>query len=325
MTINLINLKNGQPNFGLFDEPVDTDTGKNILKTKFGKRLPAFLKTRLLKQFIFSGVCTKDFIAGAAVADIKYAAKGFIYIYDIRKNILHESSSMVFPFFKEIIDSSTENQVAEFKTKNLEINFKEKKLTALSDNIEIELEFEKSHVNPLRLCSRTSYNGWFFTKKESSIPVLGSIKINNKKIEIDKNHSRGLTDRSLGFPGREIWWNWAAASTFLDTGEEFGMNLSWGINQTGETENIIWVNKKVYKLNQASFVEDSGKWFIKTNDNVIDLEFKPLKTKLEKENLLISATRFIQEIGIFKGKIHIDGRTIETQFTGWVEDHYVKW
>lgn len=326
MKKELINPKNGIPDFGLLQEPVSVNFSGSILKTKTGKKLPGFLKSLNLKQFMFTGINSQNFIAAIAIADIGYAAKGFFYIYDIKEKKLHESSSIIFPFFKAVIKRDTDEMHGYYKSKSSKIIFENNRIEADSKNLGISLKLDLKRTEALRLCTKTSYNGWFFTKKQSSIPVSGKFRIKDREIVIHSDLARGLTDRSLGFPGREIWWNWASTSTILKSGREFGLNLSWGVNQTGETENVVWLDKKKIKLNQASFLRnDDATWSIKTNDKALDLKFHPHKTKVEKENFLISATNFTQEIGLFKGYLNTDGEKIPFEFMGWLEDHYVKW
>ncbi|MGM0418290.1 MAG: DUF2804 domain-containing protein [Thermodesulfobacteriota bacterium] len=326
MKTNLINKKTGSPDFGLFDKPLNTDLSSARLKTKMGRNIPEFLNFLFLRQFAFTGISTKDFTAGIAVADLGYAAKGFFYIHDIKNNILHEKDGLCFPFFKNIIAPENEDPFAQIKSKKLNIELKDSYIKAESEDISIELDLFKDDSKPLRICSKTSYNRWFFTKKQALVKAQGKLKINGKEIDLEKEKTFCITDRSLGFPGREIWWNWASASTELDFGDKFGMNLSWGINQTGETENIIWFNNETIKINQASFNKnEDDTWSVKSNDSIIDLKFYPEKTKTEKENFIFTATKFTQHTGIFEGTLNIDKTPLKVNFRGWFEDHYIKW
>jgi hypothetical protein len=326
MKTNLINKKTGSPGSGLFDKPLNTDLTSAQLKTKMGRNIPKFLNFLFLRQFAFTGISTKNFTAGVAVADLGYAAKGFFYIHDINNNSLHEQGGLCFPFFKNLIKPEHEDPFAQIKTKKLNIEFQDSYIKAESKNLLIELDLFKDDSKPLRICSKTSYNRWFFTKKQALVRAEGRFKIYDREIDLKKETTFCITDRSLGFPGREIWWNWASASTKLDSGDKFGMNLSWGINQTGETENIVWFNNETIKINQASFNKnEDDTWSVKTNDNIIDLKFYPEKTKIEKENFLFTATSFVQHTGIFEGTLNTGKTPVKVSFRGWLEDHYIKW
>jgi hypothetical protein len=327
METNLINPIKNQPYFKLFESGPKINIKDFKLQTKMGKKIPDFFKPVFFRQFIFAGIITDNHIAGAAIADIGYASKGFVYIHDLETNTLHEKGSLVFPFFKKIINPDTENSDAWFKARDLEIKFFSNSLYVNSKNIKFEIEFlNEKYPSPLRICSKTSYNRWFFTKKQTPLKCTGKICLNNNETEFSSETSRAITDRSLGYPGREIWWNWASTACILDF-KEFGMNLSWGVNQTGETENFIWHDDKFIKINQVNFEkEDNEIWSVKSNDNIIDLKFIPKKTKTEKTNFLFTASNFIQHTGVFRGKIKPDGENYkDVEFLGWLEDHYVKW
>jgi len=324
MKTKLINPKNGDPYFGLLNNMIEINIQDAFLKTKMGKKRSSILKKFLLKQFMFTGIINKDFICGIAIADLQYASKGFFYAYDIKKDIMIEESELI--FLQSTIDPKTENQTGRFKNKNIEILFDNEILSASSTKLKIQAKLFNDATLPLRLVSKTSYNGWFFTKKQTCIPCDLTLNINEKEFIFDKDSTLAITDRSLGFPGREIWWNWAATASILENKKEFGMNLSWGINQTGETENFISIENKKIKIQQASFEKnDNNTWFIKTNDNILNLKFTPMTKKTEKENFMISAANFTQEIGRFEGTAFVDGKIIDIDCLGWLEDHYVKW
>jgi hypothetical protein len=327
MDTNLINPNKNQPYFRLFDSSPTINIRDFRLHTKMGRKIPDLLKPLFFRQFVFAGITTKTHIAGAAIADLGYASKGFAYVHSLEKDTLNEKGSLTFPFFKNIINPETENSEAFFKTKDLEISFSSEGILVNSEKLKFQVEFtDEAPPSPLRLCSKTSYNRWFFTKKQTPLKCSGKIFENGNEIEVSPETSRAITDRSLGFPGREIWWNWASTACILDF-KEFGMNLSWGVNQTGETENFLWHDDRFIKINQVSFEkEDNEIWSVKSNDGIIDLKFHPEKTKTEKTNFLFTASNFIQHTGVFKGKIKLSENTFKNvEFFGWLEDHYVKW
>ncbi|MDY0131306.1 MAG: DUF2804 domain-containing protein [Desulforegulaceae bacterium] len=327
MKTKLISPSKNQPYFKLFNSKPLINIEDFKLTTKLGKKVPGFLKPLFFKQFVFAGIITKTHIAGAAIADLGYASKGFVYLHNLETNSFTEKSSLIFPFFKKTINPRTENTKAYFKAKDLEIKLSPTNLLVDSKNLKMDLEFLKEKPPPpLRICSKTSYNRWFFTKKQTPIKSRGKIFEKNNKIEVFSETSRSITDRSLGYPGREVWWNWASTAFLLDF-KEFGMNLSWGINQTGETENFVFYDEKFIKINQVNFEkEDNDTWSIKSNDKIIDLKFYPKKTKTEKVNFIFTASNFIQYLGIFKGKIKLeDSKFKDVEFWGWLEDHYIKW
>ena len=47
MKKKLINPKNGLPNFGLIDEPVELNIKNAVLKSKLGRKKPSFFKKQI--------------------------------------------------------------------------------------------------------------------------------------------------------------------------------------------------------------------------------------------------------------------------------------
>ena len=109
------------------------------------------------------------------------------------------------------------------------------------------------------------------------------------------------------------------------------MNLACGVNETSFTENAFWVDNQMTKVDSVKFVFDErdpdSQWYITSNDGKIDLVYSPESQRSEKVYAVAVASRFIQFMGTFEGKITTDsGETIMLKnCPGWTEDHYAKW
>lgn len=130
---------------------------------------------------------------------------------------------------------------------------------------------------------------------------------------------------------RETNWNWASFSGHTDSGVHVGLNLAAGVNETGYTENCIWIDHQMISLQQSIFEfeknNETDLWQIRTTDGIVNLTFQPIGAKKEHINLGLLASRFTQLYGHFSGTIkQPNGETVTiNETTGMVEDHYAKW
>jgi hypothetical protein len=107
--------------------------------------------------------------------------------------------------------------------------------------------------------------------------------------------------------------------------------LAAGVNETGVTENCLWVDGVLTKLNMAIFEFDRYKpdnlWKVRTTDGLLELTFQPRGRREEKINAVVIASNFKQVFGHFSGwMIDSTGEKIAIdKVPGFMEDHYAKW
>lgn len=195
----------------------------------------------------------------------------------------------------------------------------------------IRVEFTlKEDNDPLRLVCPAGYNGWVFTRKSAGLPVEGEIRWGHQIWRCDES-TRGAIDWSCGYMRRETAWNWASLSGQLPNGRSLGLNLAAGVNETGMTENALWLDGHCQKLGAARFGFDryspGSDWHVTTVDGRVDLHFVPARARTEKLNAGILASNFRQYVGTFNGTVTDEsGNRIEVQgLQGLMEDHFARW
>jgi hypothetical protein len=107
--------------------------------------------------------------------------------------------------------------------------------------------------------------------------------------------------------------------------------VSWGVNETGWSENCLWLDGERHMLAQVQFSFDrdnpASRWRITAADATVELEFTPAGCFSEDVDAIVLASRFRQFFGRFDGYVKTaDGRRIEIDaMWGFVEDHYSRW
>lgn len=331
----LIN-SNGQVNLGFFESSPERINFKDFdLRNNMDNPITGLRKKMGFNQFQFIGLTGNDFILGVAIVSLKWVSNCFIYVYQPSTKTFKEYSwlkplSMGFSTSNQPNGGtwsfkSGKNQViikAESGKRTLDL----KVGTELSANVNID---ETNQYNPLPVCCRAGYNGWVFTQKSTALDFTGDVIWQGNKI--DSSEMLASVDWSCGYMRRETFWLWSSLSCKTADGTKIGFNLAAGVNETSDTENGLWINNELIKLDRARFTfnrrDRNSSWQVSTSDGLIDLRFEPEGERKEKINAGFIASNFTQLFGRFYGTIK-DKMGKEHKIegaTGFCEDHFAKW
>ena len=331
-------LGNGLPQYGLFDHPVDDINVEDFdYRTTMDKPANRLAKHFHFNQFQFIGVLTDELIVGCAIADLKYLSNAFVYLYD-RQTGQFEDVSLLQPLGWNTRLSTRPNLGKSYFHRgrdrfDIEAHGAQRLLkVALRRGIKLDLQLaEPDPLQPLRICTRTGYNGWAYTQKATALPVAGAIDWQGRHYPIDAQSSSANYDWSCGYMRRETAWNWGSLSGFLADGRRVGLNLAAGVNETGFTENGFWVDGKLHKVGSVAFDfarrDRLQPWQMRSDDDRVALRFEPEGQRSERINAFVMASNFTQLFGRYHGTLRTEqGETLILDGQpGFAEDHYAKW
>jgi len=345
---SLIN-SHGKPHFGHFAHPVNEVNVQDCdYRTPMNSPAGKWKKHFHFKRFQYFGGISDDLIFGCALADLRYIGAVFIYVYR-----LSDGQMKTWQFKKPLslgldLTNRPDNGVSTFKSGKRKIQMhyqlnsqgERRKILDVDFGSELKIQakmVESSDFQTMTLCTPTAVNGWVYAQKTAALSVLGEVECELGKFNLQESNCYGHHDFSAGYMRRETFWNWAC---FSGTGspvkekhkaQPLGLNVSWGVNETGFSENCFWVGKQLHILPQVQFKfnrdDEHSSWRVSSQNQQIDLRFKPEGMHKERLNAGIMATNFKQIFGRFNGHlITEDGQRfeIEDQY-GFVEDQYSKW
>jgi hypothetical protein len=164
------------------------------------------------------------------------------------------------------------------------------------------------------------------TEKRTLLSVTGEAVLAGERRSLDG----GLAgyDYTNGMLARHTAWRWAFLLGRAKSGEKVAMNLVQGF--VGEPECGVWIGGEVHPLAEGRFAFNAKRplqsWRVSTADGAVDLDFVPGGLHAEKKNLGVVATRFIQPVGVYSGKIRAGGRELELdRVLGVAEDQDARW
>ena len=324
-------LENGKPNFGIFKQPL---VSLNHWDFKPQSRLSIY-NSKKPKRWFYQGFVTPGFVVGCAVVNLNYVSNCFFYLFDRVANKLDEFNFLS-PLGKgTVFQGNSVSGLVEFQNKRVHLKTifdNGSALTELnSDGISLNAEITPAE-NPMAIVSRIGYAGYNYTVKAAGLPAHGEITRNGDSVPFGAGDSFAVIDYTLGVLAHETFWNWASGGGTGKEGARLGINLVRGINDTGETENAVWVDGTLVKIDNVNFIYDDSDflkpWAIKSQDGKVDLQFTPDNMRKDDTSILgIIESRFKQPFGRFSGSIRDDiGRLYELDdFYGFVEEHFAKW
>ncbi|GGE67994.1 DUF2804 domain-containing protein [Streptosporangium jomthongense] len=285
-------------------------------------------------QFQFVSATGPGWVFGMALVDLKLLGSGFFYLYDFESGQMLEQSFMSPLALGTRIEPYPEHGSASFSKGDVAMRILPvsggRNVSVLAPGgIRVELTLKEDN-DPLRLVCPAGYNGWVFTRKSAGLPVEGEICWDHRIWRCDDN-TRGAIDWSCGFMRRETAWNWASLAGPLPGGRSLGLNLAAGVNETGMTENALWLDGQCQKLAAARFrfdrYHEGGDWHVTTEDGRVDLHFVPAAVRKEKLNAGILASNFRQYAGTFNGTVTdaTGNHIVVKDLRGLMEDHFARW
>ena len=328
----------GQPEFGYFPDGVETINYLDYdLRSAMDKRLGAFTKHFKFNQFQFIGFSSQNLLIGVAIVDLKWVSNAFVYCYDVQTQQFEEFSFLQPLARNTRIETQPGQGKALFRKganylsmdassqpgrRLVEVQLKQLQFTASID--------ESTGYQPLSICSRAGYQGWVFTQKATALPCNGQLKWQSRRYDLQALNTLACVDWTAGYMRRETFWNWGSLSCFLPDGRRLGFNLAAGVNETGFSENALWLDGRLIKIAMVDFQFDryqpGTSWSMVSSDGIIRLQFEPKGLRQEKINAGLIASNFTQHFGRYFGEIHLPDEVIQLEGAwGFSEDHYAKW
>lgn len=329
----------GQPSFGVFPGSVGEINHMDYdLRNPMDKRLGALAKKFKYNQFQFIGFTSPELIVGMAIVDLKIGSNCFVYAYQPATQKFEEFS-FIQPLAMNTESSSKPNDgITRFsKGKNSVVIAATQTPRLRSVTVDLASGFkldavidEAANYDPLAVCARAGYAGWVFTQKATALICNGTVTWGDESIDLEKINALASVDWSAGYMRHETFWNWGSLSCKLPDGRRLGFNLAAGVNETGFTENGLWLDGKLHKVDMVDFQFDryhsEHAWILRSNDGIINLHFEPAGQRKEKTNFVVAASNFTQHFGRFFGDITLNGEVIHLDGAwGFTEDHYAKW
>ena len=328
---------NGRPRFGIYSGPL-TSLNLDDFRPYGAKDGTSSAKSRILKYRIkrweYLGVCNNDIIFGIAVVRLGYMCNLFAYLFDRRSSRISEYDILTPGGGAAIFEGTSLAGEITFKSGKTAVSMTTDPETitvegSIKGELSVSLSFRK-YREPLVCLTRVGLKGFNYTHKEAGLPVHGTITHKEVSWDVQEEQSFGVRDYTLGYLARQTFWNWASGGGMDKEGNRIGFNLVQGVNETGFTENVFWVNGRLVKADVVDFQYDDldllKPWHIESNDGRVRLQFLPEGKRSANVHAGLVVSKFHQPFGRFEGTLRDGDHVCELQnVSGFTEEHYSRW
>lgn len=326
----------GQPEFGILDAtPAHINWRDADARNDLGAPRRGWRKRMSYKHFEYFGIVADDLFAGCALIDTGWVGSAFAYAYRPSTGVM-DATSMRRPLGAGLAltdhpDSGSSTLHSRALRARLDYTADERQLTVHTRSglrIEAACAEGLGHCDPMSLCTRTGRHGWTYARKIAGTPAFGTVSFGGETIDLDSIGAFAHHDYSAGFMRRETFWHWACLSG-RDAGHRIGLNVSAGVNETGASENCVWVDGQRYPVGPTTFTVAQGDapWQVHSSDAAVALTFTPCGRHTERINAGVLASDFRQDFGHFSGRLApVGGPVLEIEaLPGFCEDHFSRW
>lgn len=295
------------------------------------------------KRWNYWCVQTERYFFAAGIADLDYAATGFVYLVDIRRKLVTERS-VVTPFGRGITMGEHVRSTAAFSNRRMTFSqTHDENLTSLLVTCDNFLEGDRlsaalrviypDDFETLGVVVPMDHEHFQYTSKHIAVPVAGRIRIGRSEIPFEGVDAFACLDFGRGIWPRRTTWNWGAASGYVDD-SNVGLNLGgkW-TDGTGATENAVFIDGRIVKIHEDlewtySSVNFMLNWRVRApRSGDVNLLFEPIVERKHNVDALLVRSKVNQVFGIWSGTVRNEqGETIEIPYLfGWAEEHRALW
>lgn len=333
----------GLPTFGWFKDTVaELGLERACVPHPMGGRRPSWVLPLRLKSWDFISVDTPTLLIGVAIVDLSYADAAFAYVFDKRDQSFRHWQHRTLPWevlagrkraqmtVSPLSGQSIYNCGRDYLEIGRQSSARRKtlavKLPSIGLRAELQLLEDYFATEPLSLCLPAGADGWTYTNKLAGMPVTGKVILDGVSQDFEVGTAWGGHDYSVGLMRRETTWNWSFLSAVTPKGA-LGLNMATGVNESGQTENALWLDGRLHKVASCWYQRAEEGVHVSSSDSIVDLSFRRQTGHGEHANYGLLASRFMQWVGRYEGRLSVPGlmELSLPQTWGLWEDHYVKW
>lgn len=282
-----------------------------------------------IKEWDYYIVLSDKFAGAFTISDDGYIGLQSVSLLNFENEPWEHTETVLnaFPMGKLKLPSDSSNCTTEYADKRLQMKF-----MAEGGKRHISCHFEKFFQDKPFDCdivleqpemdSMVIATPWdkkhafYYNQKINCMRASGYMEYDGYKYEFNPSTDFGTLDWGRGVWTYDNTWLWGSGNADID-GNSFGFNIGYGFGNTkAATENVIFYNGKVHKLDDVTFhLPANGymdKWTFTSSDGRFETEFVPVLDRSAKLDFKVLVSDQHQVFGRMSGKAILDdGQEIE--------------
>lgn len=246
-----------------------------------------------IKEWDYYLVLSDSFAGAFTISDDGYIGLQSVSLLEFGDNPWEHTETVLnaFPMGKLSLPSSSESGVTRYEDKRLQMTFEvlngKRHISCHFDNFYKEKPFECDiYLDQPNMDSMVIATPWdkkhafYYNQKINCMRASGYMEYNGKRYDFNPKTDFGTLDWGRGVWTYDNTWHWGSGNADID-GTSFGFNIGYGFgNTTAATENVIFYNGKVHKLDDITFhiPENSymDPWKFTSSDGRFEMDFVPV-------------------------------------------------
>jgi hypothetical protein len=157
-------------------------------------------------------------------------------------------------------------------------------------------------------------HAFYYNQKINTMRASGYMEYDGKRYEFNPATDFGTLDWGRGVWTYDNTWLWGSGNADIN-GKRFGFNIGYGFgNTSAATENVIFYEGKVHKLDDVEFHIPEGnmmdKWTFTSSDGRFEMEFEPVLDRAACIDFKVLVSDQHQVFGKMSGKAVLDDGTV---------------
>lgn len=279
-----------------------------------------------IKEWDYYLVLSDEFAGAFTISDDGYIGLQSVSLLTFGEHP-HEHTNTILnalPMGKIALPSTSERGNTVYEDKRLQMRFE-----VLENKRHITCRFENFYENKPFSCDiyleqpdmdtmviATPWDekhAFYYNQKINCMRASGYMEFDNKRYEFNPKTDFGTLDWGRGVWTYDNTWNWGSGNADID-GNAFGFNIGYGFGNTkAATENVIFYNGKVHKLDDIEFhIPESSymdPWKFTSSDGRFEMDFVPVLDRAACIDFKVIISDQHQVFGRMSGEAVLDDGT----------------
>ncbi len=279
-----------------------------------------------IKEWDYYLVMGDDFGAAFTISDDGYIGLQSVSLLHLGKDPWEHTETVLnaFPMGKLKLPSDSSSGVTDYKDKRLHMRFSVgngcRRIRCYFRNF-LDGKPLKADITLLQpdmesMVIATPWNkkhAFYYNQKINCMRASGYVQFDGKRYEFHPGSNFGTLDWGRGVWTYDNTWFWGSGSADID-GNSFGFNIGYGFGNTAAaTENAIFYNGKVHKLDDVTFhIPGSGytdPWKFTSSDGRFEMDFVPILDRAANLDYKVIVSDQHQVFGRMSGTAVLDDGT----------------
>ena len=279
-----------------------------------------------IKEWDYYLVMGKDFAGAFTISDDGYIGLQSVSLLNLGENPWEHTETVLnaFPMGKLHLPSDSSEGDVVYEDKRLQMKFaKEPGARHITCNFEnfyngkpfkCDIILEQPDMETMVIATPWDKKAHFYyNQKINCMRAKGFMEYDGVRYEFDPARDFGTLDWGRGVWTYDNTWHWGSGNADID-GNAFGFNIGYGFGNTkAATENVIFWNGKVHKLDDITFhIPESSytdPWKFTSSDGRFEMDFVPVLDRAAKLDFKVLVSDQHQVFGRMSGKAVLDDGT----------------